>query len=128
MEASLPGVPFDLEQDSMVLTGMVNGQPVTFVLDTGDAVGPVFTSADAARLGLAQGQAEGVEGAGGSSDVYQATASVSLGDRVFDGEACAVDPSLEGYSLLGLPFFARECSGLLLDFGGKLLVMIGTGS
>lgn len=121
----MTAVPFRLEGDAVVILGSVNGQPVEFVLDTGDAVGPVFTPADAARLGLAQGAAQSVEGAGGAAPVYQTVASVSFGHRVWAAEPSAVDPGLAGYSLLGLPFFVRETAGLLFDFRGLSLTLIG---
>jgi predicted aspartyl protease len=119
----LSTVPFRIEQDSVVIEGTANGQPVDFVLDTGDAIGPTFTAADAQRLGLAQGQAEGVEGAGGGSSVWQTTASISLGGDTWDAEPSAVDPDLEGYSLLGLPFFLARCKFLGFDLQHQTLIL-----
>ena len=57
-------VPIEIVNDSVLIHAAVNGQPVSFILDTGDAIGPVFTAADAARLGLVQGAPFGVEGRG----------------------------------------------------------------
>jgi hypothetical protein len=122
----MTSVPFRIQGNSVIIQGVENGIGTSLILDTGDAVGPVFTAADARRLGLAEGQAEGVEGAGGASSIYQTTATVTFGDRTYASEQCAVDPALEGQSLLGLPFFTAKCAGLLFDFSGSVLVLIGS--
>ncbi len=117
---------FDLYQNSVIIAGMVNDLPVDFVLDTGDAVGPVFNSADAARLGLPQQSAEQVSGAGGLSTTYATVATVNFDDRTYPDEPAVIDPDLQGPSLLGLPFFVAKCQVLLFDFSGRDLVMAGS--
>lgn len=121
----MTSVPFDLFQNSVVIVGKVDGQTVDFVLDTGDAIGPVFNSADAARLGLPQQAAEQVSGAGGLSTSYATVANVTFDDRTWNAEPSMIDPELQGLSLLGLPFFVRKCVVLLFDFQGKQLTMAG---
>jgi hypothetical protein len=117
-----------LEDDSIIVTaGVVDQsgalQDCDFILDTGDAIGPVFNAADAERLGLAQGDALEVSGAGGKSSVFATTASVQFDRKLYENETGAIDTDLEGPSLLGLPFFLRETKVLTLDFvSGKLTV------
>jgi hypothetical protein len=118
-------VGFALQQQSVLVTATVNDQAVQFVLDTGDAIGPVFTAADAARLKLVQGEPFGVEGAGGASTSYQTTANITFDDRVYLSEPAAIDGDLEGNSLLGLPFFVAKCPALLFDFNASQLTLIG---
>ena len=112
-----------VDNNSLVISALVNGKPVDFVLDTGDAIGPTFNAADAARIGLPQGAAEGVEGAGGASSVYATTASIRLGSALFDNEPGAVDPDLDGPSLLGLPFFLAKGGALILDWADNTLLI-----
>jgi predicted aspartyl protease len=121
----MTSVAFDLYQNSVVIAGKVNGQNVDFILDTGDAVGPVFNSADAARLGLKEEAAMQVSGAGGASTSYTTTADITFDDRTWNGEPSAIDADLQGPSLLGLPFFAAKCVVLLFDFQGKQLTLAG---
>ena len=111
------------ENGSLVVSAVINSKPCDMVIDSGDAIGPTFTTADATRLGLPVGTAEGIEGAGGASSVYQTTASVAVGDAVFQDEPCAVDPQLQGYSLIGLPFFQAKGNGLLLDWHDRTLLL-----
>jgi hypothetical protein len=118
-------VPFQLIDDSIVFPVTVNGHEIACVLDTGDAIGPTFTSADAKAAGLIQGQAEGIEGAGGASDVYETTATIGVGSIVFPDEQGAIDSELEGWSLLGLPFFAAKCARFEIDITRSQLVLIG---
>jgi len=127
MGAVINFVPIQIVNDSIVVQGSVNGQPVTFVLDTGDAIGPTFSSADAQRLGLVPSGSFGVEGAGGASQVQACTASVTLGNDTWHSEPSAIDPDL-GQSLIGFPFFARECSILSLDLVNGYLIMVPRGS
>jgi predicted aspartyl protease len=112
-----------IEQDSIIINATVNGEAIQFVLDTGDAVGPVFTSADAQRLGLTAGAATGVEGAGGASQVQATTATIGFDDATYINEPSAIDSSLEGSSLLGLPFFLAKCRFLAFSFGDGRLYM-----
>jgi len=114
-------VPIRLVNDSIVVRGLVDGDKTVFVLDTGDAVGPVFSKSDAFRLGLTEGAAEGVSGAGGASNVYQTTANITFDDMSYPDEPCAIDTSLQGQSLIGLPFFLRTCSKMEFDFVARTL-------
>jgi hypothetical protein len=125
MPAGSAVVPVTFENSSIVLPVTVNGHVLDMVLDTGDAIGPTFTAADAASLGLAQGPAEGIEGAGGASSVYETAATIQLGMLVFENEVGAVDSSLQGYSLIGWPFFAARCSLFEVDTVNAYLVLIG---
>jgi predicted aspartyl protease len=119
----LSTVPFRIDQDSVIIEGTANGSPVDFVLDTGDAIGPVFNSADAERLGLKpEGQMD-VSGAGGASTSYTTTASIGLGGDTWDGEPSAIDTELQGPSLLGLPFFLARCKFLGFDLQHQTLVL-----
>ena len=117
-------VPMTVQDTSIVVQGTVNGQPVEFIVDSGDAIGPTFTSADAQRLGLKPSGELGIEGAGGASAVQPTTADVTLGNSTWQAEPSAIDPALTGTSLIGLPFFLRECSALTFDFRGGHLVMV----
>lgn len=115
--------PIRVENGSIVILASVGTEPVEFVLDTGDAIGPVFNSADAERLGLTQGDPIQVEGAGGESTSFETTANVQFERRLYENEPSAIDTSLSGPSLLGLPFFLRETKYVLFDFSaGKLTV------
>lgn len=112
-------------QNAIVITGAVNGKGCTFVLDTGDAVGPVFNAADAQRFGLVQGQPLGVSGAGGAATIFATTANVSLRGTVFEGENCAIDVNLQGHSLLGLPWFIAKAQWFMIDFdAGELVALL----
>jgi predicted aspartyl protease len=113
-----------IQNDSIVIKALVNGKPCEFVLDTGDAIGPTFNSADAQRLGLAEGPSEGVSGAGGASSVYATTATIALGADVYASEPGAVDPDLQGPSLLGLPFFLDKADVLILAWRTGELMLI----
>ena len=124
----MPGIaviPVRFIQNSIVVPVTVNGHQLEMVLDSGDAIGPTFTAADAQALGLAQGAAQGIEGAGGSSDVYEATATIELGSLVFPNEVGAIDPDLKGYSLIGWPFFQAKCALFEVDTVNGYLVLIG---
>jgi predicted aspartyl protease len=114
---------FSVQDDSIVVPGIVNGKPVTFVVDTGDALGPTLNSADAEATGIELGDPLDIEGAGGESSVYQAKATVEMGDTTFTNEPVFVDTDLEGPSLLGLPFFlAKAPHDLDFNFGAGYLV------
>lgn len=117
-------VPIEILDDSILIHAVVNRRPVAFVLDTGDAIGPTFTSEDAHRLGLEQGEPFGVEGAGGASSAWETTADVTFDDLTFDGEPSAIDDDLQGESLLGLPFFLERCETLSFDFTKRTLTMV----
>ena len=121
--APVTTVPIEITDSSIVIHATVNGQPVSFVVDSGDAVGVVFNQADAQRLGLPQGQPLGVEGAGGASSVYETAATVTFDDLTYENEPGAIDLSLEGNSLLGLPFFLAKCSAVTFSFAARQLSM-----
>jgi predicted aspartyl protease len=120
----MPSVPIEIQDDSIVIHAFVNGEPVQFVLDTGDAIGPTFTTADAERLGLVKGAPMGIEGAGGASSAWQTTASITFDDITWTGEPGAIDDDLEGSSLLGLPFFLAKCAELTFCFTTSELTMV----
>jgi predicted aspartyl protease len=117
-------VPIEISEDSLLIHAVVNGQPTPFVLDTGDAIGPVFTASDASRLGLQQGEPFGVEGAGGASTSYATTATITFDDVTYAGEPAAIDDDLTGESLLGLPFFLARTSSLSFDFAAGTLSIV----
>jgi predicted aspartyl protease len=113
------------EQESIVLPVSVNGRLLEMVMDTGDAIGPTYTAADAQALGLVKGAVMGIEGAGGASSVYQTTATVSIGSLTFVNEPGAIDGDLTGSSLIGFPFFAARCARVEIDIARSALVLIG---
>lgn len=116
--------PFQIDNESIVILAKVNGLPVSFVLDTGDAIGPVFSSDDANRLGLIPGAPFNVSGAGGNSTSYQTTASIEFDDNTFEDEPSAIDTELQDQSLLGLPFFIREAKSFNFDLINQVLTMV----
>jgi hypothetical protein len=118
-------VPFQVIDDSIVFTVIVNGISISAVLDTGDALGPTFTATAAKLLSLPQGAAEGIEGAGGASNVYQTTATIQVGSITFPAEPGAIDTELQGLCLLGLPFFLAKCARFEIDITRSQLVLIG---
>lgn len=120
----MTAVPIEIQDDSIVISAKVNGRPVDFILDTGDAIGPTFTQSDAARLGLTQGAPFGVEGAGGASSACETTASITFDDVTYDSEPSAIDDDLQGQSLLGLPFFLAKCEVLSFDFTTRQLTLV----
>jgi predicted aspartyl protease len=120
----LKTAPIEVVSDSIAIHATVNGQPVTFVLDTGDAIGPVFTAADAARLHLVQGAPLGVEGAGGASTACQATATIEFDNVTFPDEPSAIDTQLQGQSLLGLPFFLAKAAAFGFDLADGQLFLL----
>ena len=117
-------VPIEILDDSIVISATVNGKPVSFILDTGDAIGPTFTSADASRLGLVKGAPFGVEGAGGASSAYQTTADITFDDLTYTGEPSAIDDDLTGSSLLGLPFFLARTETLTFNWPARTLALV----
>jgi len=117
-------VPIEIQDDSVVIHATVNGQPWTAVLDTGDAIGPVFCQADAARLGLQQGAPLGVEGAGGASTAYETTASITFDDIAYENEPAAIDLALDGPSLLGLPWFLARTAEMNFNWRARTLSLV----
>jgi hypothetical protein len=123
-KAPVTSVPIEIQDASIYVHAVVNGQPVVFIVDSGDAVGAVFTSADAARLGLVQGQPFGVSGAGGASSAFETTANISFDDLTYPDEPSAIDLDLQGQSLLGLPFFLAKAAKLTFDLTAQRLSMV----
>jgi predicted aspartyl protease len=118
-------IQVEFVQNSIVLPITVNGHEMRVVIDSGDALGPTFTSADAQTLGLVQGAQVGIEGAGGASSVYETTASIQAGALVFEDEPSFIDTNLEGYSLLGWPFFQNRAGFFAVDTVNAALLLIG---
>lgn len=116
-------VPIQIENASIIVQAVVNGQPVSFVVDSGDAVGVVFNAADAQRLGLPQGAPLGVEGAGGASTVYETTADVTFDDLTYTAEPSAIDTDLQGNSLLGLPWFLAKTATTSFNWTAQQLTL-----
>jgi predicted aspartyl protease len=117
----MPTVPFRLEQTAILVDGLVNGRQVSLTVDTGDAIGPTFNSADAKALGLPALGPLDVSGAGGSVEIQKTQADITLGGTTFGSEPGAIDPNLQGTSLLGLPFFLRQGGKLCFDFDSSQL-------
>jgi predicted aspartyl protease len=112
-----------IENDSIVVEISVNGHSIDAVLDTGDALGPTLTAADAKTCGVTPGAPIGVEGAGGASTAFSAVMNVGLGGDVYTSEPGAIDNDLEGMSLIGLPWFLDKCDTLVLALkAGELLL------
>src|SRR5437899_2010176 len=120
-------VPISIQQDSILVQGSVNGQDVLFIVDTGDAVGPVFNANDAVQLNLPNEGPLNVSGAGGAVEIYATQASIHLGGLVFENESGAVDTNLNGPSLLGLPFFIKQGGVLAFDFAHGTLTVGSSG-
>ena len=99
-------VPFTVQNDAVYVSGQANGQDVEYVVDTGDSIGPVFSSADARRLNLPDDGPVQVSGAGGTVQLTLTHADVELGGAVFQAERGIIDDSLP-INLLGLPFFEK---------------------
>jgi hypothetical protein len=116
-------IPFRVIRNSLYIKAGAAGQPCLFILDTGDAIGPVFNSADAERLDLKATGVIGVSGAGGATENYGTETDIMLGDLTFQGEPGAIDPYLQGPSLLGLPFFLGKARLLTFDFTRGILAI-----
>jgi predicted aspartyl protease len=115
-------IPFHIKQNSIVLEAEANGQPTAFILDTGDAIGPVFSAEDAERLGLSATGEIGVSGAGGAVEEYSTVATITLDGLTYTDEPSAIDVSL-GASLLGLPFFLSKASSFSFDLDAGVLTV-----
>lgn len=116
-------VPIALVNNSILIEAVVNGMRVDFILDTGDAIGPVFNSRDAVSLQLPVGDVIPVSGAGGATVSYKTIADISVGKALYQNEPSAIDSNLQGYSLLGLPFFLAKCKLMTFDFHHGLLIL-----
>jgi len=88
-----------------VTNGQINGQPVTFILDTG-ASGVAIPEAVARRLGLKRGQAFSTQTANGISTSYAARLErVSVGGIVLEDVRAGIAPGLQMEQvLLGMSF------------------------
>ncbi|MFK7977901.1 MAG: TIGR02281 family clan AA aspartic protease [Halioglobus sp.] len=88
-----------------VTAGEINGQPVTFMLDTGATMVAV-PAALARKLGLASGRAITYQTANGSSTGFAAMLdSVSVGGIRMNDVRAGITPGLEGEEvLLGMSF------------------------
>lgn len=88
-----------------VMNGEINGQPVTFLLDTG-ATGVAIPEVVAKRLGLRRGHAFSTQTANGMSTGYAATLdSVSVGGITLDDVQAGITPGLQmSQVLLGMSF------------------------
>lgn len=117
----MASVPISVQNNAILVQAAVNNQDVVFVIDTGDAVGPVFNAQDAQQLNLENDGPIGVSGAGGSVEIYATKATVGLGGHTFPDEPSAVDVNLQGPSLLGLPFFIKQGGVLAFDFNNMTL-------
>ena len=121
----MASVPIEIQNNAIYVRAAVNDKDVVFVIDTGDAVGPVFNAEDATAFDLPNLGPIGVSGAGGSVALYATQATIGLGGITFTDEQGAVDIHLEGPSLLGLPFFIKQGGILAFDFE-HLTVSFGT--
>ena len=88
-----------------VTSGMINGKPVTFMLDTG-ATGVAIPDALASYLGLQRGAAFPTQTANGTSMSYAARLdSVSIGAIELSDVSAAIAPGLQTEEvLLGMSF------------------------
>ena len=88
-----------------VTSGVINGQPVTFMLDTG-ATGVAVSSDLAKRLGLKRGQPYRTLTANGTTLSYAASLSrVSIGAIELDDVQASITPGLQMEQvLLGMSF------------------------
>ena len=88
-----------------VTSGEINGQPVTFILDTG-ATGVAVPSAVAKRLGLRRGQAYRTQTANGTAVSYAARLDrVSVGGIELKDVLAGITPGLQTEEiLLGMSF------------------------
>lgn len=88
-----------------VTSGQINGQPVTFMLDTG-ATGVAIPAEVARRLGLRRGRAFATQTANGTSTSYAARLEqVSVGDITLQDVSAGITPGLQTEQvLLGMSF------------------------
>ena len=92
-------------QGHYVTSGEINGQPVTFILDTG-ATGVAIPAAVAQRLGLQRGRAFSTQTANGMSVSYAVKLErVSVGGIALDEVPASITPGLTTDEvLLGMSF------------------------
>ena len=88
-----------------VTSGAINGQPVTFLLDTG-ATGVAIPEAVARGLGLRRGRAFVTQTANGTTTSYAATLEhVSVGGIALENVPAGITPGLQSDQvLLGMSF------------------------
>ncbi len=91
-----------------VTPGEINGQPVTFMLDTG-ATGVAVPAAVAERLGLNRGRAYRTQTANGTAITYAALLdSVSVGGIALQNVQAGITPGLQmDQVLLGMSFLTH---------------------
>ena len=106
-----------------VTSGMVNGKPVVFMLDTG-ATGVAIPDHIARKLGIKRGNAFRVQTANGPAISYAARLdSVSVGDITLHDVSAGISPGFEGDEiLLGMSFlkhieFTQKGNTLILRQG-----------
>jgi predicted aspartyl protease len=104
-------VPFILRGGHIYMSGLINGAPVTLVLDSG-AGANVVTPQAAQRLGLKPGRSGTAVGAGGqATDIHMATlASLEVGGANSEKQTAYIIPlpdALKCDGLLGTPFFRQ---------------------
>lgn len=95
-------------QGHYVTSGLINGQPVVFMLDTG-ATSIAIPEAVARRLELPRGRAFPVRTANGTSRAFQTSlSSVSVGTITLGPLDAAITPGLGGNEiLLGMSFLGQ---------------------
>jgi aspartyl protease family protein len=88
-----------------VTSGEINGQPVTFLLDTG-ATGVAIPQATAERLGLQRGRSYRTQTANGTAIGYAVMLDrVAVGDIQLQGVRAGIAPGLQSDQiLLGMTF------------------------
>ena len=56
--------------------------------------------------------------------MYETAATVTFDDLTYENEPGAIDLSLEGNSLLGLPFFLAKCSAVTFGLATRQLSLV----
>ena len=93
-----------VENDGFYFRTALNGQGVSFHLDTG-AFEMLLTKDIADELNLPNDGPLQVAGVTGSSEAYQSHVTVDLGDgHVYEDVHCVVDPAFTGTPLFGFRF------------------------
>jgi hypothetical protein len=107
-------VPVTITNDQVFFDAAVNGQNVTFQLDTGAQM-PLLNGADAAKLNLPNLGTVPIAGVTGSDEAYMSEMDLTLGGVTFHHVQCLVYPKYRGASLFGYSFFADRQYDLLLS-------------
>ena len=108
-----------------VATGLINGEPVVFLVDTG-ATDVSIPDGLARRLGLRRGAPQAARTANGTVTTWRTRLdSVELGNIAIDGVRASINPGMEGDEvLLGMSFLRQ----LDLVQRGRTLTLIQHGS